>query len=133
MNAYLREIISLVSSWPKTDLIDGKIALNAFYETRFRLYDHEKRGAMNPFSSVALHDTGENSSTSALYEVMANYAAKNIGTIFHLSLTEFMALPREYVNNLLMIADKHKQAEITNLDATKKALQSMNNTVAKNK
>ncbi len=115
-------MIDLVANWPKTNIVDGKIALRAWYETKFGLYDHSTKGAYNPLSSVALHDTEENGQTSGLYELIANYAAKNIGTTFHISLPEFLALPKEYVTYILEIADKHKQTDLQGLQSTKAAL-----------
>lgn len=94
------------------------------YEHTAGIYDHSQREVVRPLSSVALHETEENTTTSRLYSTIEAFKNKGIKDLFGLNLVEFLNLPSEYCTLLLEIANKEGNKNQSILD-------NLNNTINK--
>lgn len=92
--------------------LDAKVILQSWYEAHYGFFDHKdpEKNRRYPFALVTMHEQEENTTTSSLYEVMEQYVSSEIYQNFGLSLTDFLALPREMVIKILSLASK-KSAE----------------------
>jgi hypothetical protein len=94
------------------------MVLYDLYETHYRIYNHLNSTKVRPLAGVALHESEDNSHGSRLYELIDTFADKEIGTLFNISIIEFLALPTEYCLKLIDTANKtmqRKSAMMTNL------------------
>lgn len=78
------------------------------YETEYGIYNHiTESSGRRPLASVALHPKEDVNTHSLLEEVMKIYLEQNIGETFKLSLIEFMDLPRDIIDMMLGVSDRH--------------------------
>jgi hypothetical protein len=92
----------------KLTFLEGKKLLQEAYDQAFGIFDYVKQyhselnsvkaGLKRPLASVALHEPEESSRTSSLFAVMRRYADLKVGERYKLSLTDFLEMPREYVD-----------------------------------
>ncbi len=83
--------------------IDASQLLIGLYETHYGIFDHtdSQKAKENPLALVTLHECEENSSTSNIHELVNTFITKEIYKNLGISLTEFLSLPREFVNLLI--------------------------------
>jgi hypothetical protein len=78
--------------------------LYSYYETTYGVFNHQDRQLVKkrPLAAVALHESEENTTTSALYESIDIFIKNDIGKHTGLNMAEFFALPREIFNKVLL-------------------------------
>ena len=116
------ELIDEVGTIPN---IDAKILLMESYETAYGIYDHENADFNRPLALVALHPKETYWKESGLYRRLERYNLHEVNQHFGLSLTEFLALPRDYVEDIFDILRQKAERETPDLERQKKALTSM--------
>ena len=103
--------------------IDANIVLYDLYETNYGIYNHINAVKQKPLASVALHETEDNTTTSALYEAIETYHNKGIKELFGLSIKEYLDLPNEICIKLMEVANKNTQKNNTILSSIEKDMQ----------
>lgn len=109
----------MIVNAPKLAEIDANLLLYDIYEHETGIFNHAQRQDKRPLSSVALHETEENTSTSRLYMTIEAYKNKGIKDMFGLNLIEFLDLPSELCIYLMELANKEgakNQNILSNLD-----------------
>lgn len=128
-------ILKVLQESKRTDPMTAKSILQQAYETTHGIYDylmeavressepdpHKKR----PLSSVALHFAEDYSRTSRLYEMLDIFIDKNVYGTTGLNLHQFLELPHDIAQQVLMKCDK-KQAK--DAQAQSEVLNNLNNT-----
>ncbi len=74
------------------------------YETEFGIYNHLAKDK-SPLASVLHHDCEEVWMNSPARELIEEFAVYNIGELFNITLTEYLLLPRPYVQLIRKIKD----------------------------
>lgn len=72
----------------------------------------------NPLSSVLFHEDEDVWMNSRLRDLIEDYATYDYGSLWNLSLTEFLSLPMPYTQIMAKLRDKvmaKKNAELNNL------------------
>lgn len=89
--------------------IDAMQALIALYEAHYGIFDHldGEKTKVRPLALVALHESEENSRTSSIHELVRLFVEKEIHKQTGITLTEFLAMPGEYINVIFdIVTDK---------------------------
>lgn len=75
------------------------------YETHFGIFDHTDpvKSKENPLALVTLHECEENSTSSNIQELINIFVTKEIYKNLGITLTEFLAMPREFVNQIIQL------------------------------
>jgi len=94
-----------LTTMPVFQYMDARVALQDLYETEFGIYNHLQRNK-NPLSSVLLHDSEDYVMHSDLRDMLEEFGMYNLGELWNLSLTEYLALPIPVVHILRGIKDE---------------------------
>jgi len=103
--------MELLEKAPKMNSFDASIVLYDMYEMNYDIYAHSNT-KKRPLSSVALHETEDNTLTSSLYEAITGYHQRGIKELFGLSLKEYLDLPSEIC--ILLMETSSKDAATKN-------------------
>lgn len=105
----------LLRDLSKLDGTDVKIVLNQYYETKLGIFDHIANGDKRPMSTVALYDAETNGHGTVLYGQIEAYIKSNIHKYTGLNLTQFLDLPREFVELItrLCMVQVEKENSVT--------------------
>lgn len=112
------------------DSISSKMVTMEAYETLYGICNHDQipldslsKKSTRPLALVALHKKENISEYSKLYRTIQRYTNQRIFELFHISLIEFLNLPREITQLLFKISydDAVKEAPKIN-----KALNELN-------
>lgn len=82
----------------------------------YAIFDHERFSKHRPLALVAMHEKENASSHSRLYNTIQRFCNSDIHSTTGLSLTEFLALPREYVELLFKVATARAQTRTPGVD-----------------
>lgn len=84
------------------------------YDISTGIYDHENPTVSRPLAAEAAHPAESYSENSGIFHAMARYERQGIKDKFGLSLTEYLHLPRDYIeklsNLLIQIGTRRKKA-----------------------
>lgn len=98
--------------------------LNDLYETHYGIFNHSnnKSSQVNyrPLASVAMHDGEEIISNDLMEEFVRAYVSKGIGTLYNISLPEFLSYPKHVVNMLFRLADEEQSKKARLLSEVQK-------------
>lgn len=83
--------------------LDLEIALRELYEESYGIFDHAAEPD-NPLNLMAMHPAEDYTSGSGLYNALRRYRKHGIGEIFHISVIDFVNLPREIVEELISLS-----------------------------
>lgn len=75
------------------------------YETRFGIYDHTPRPGKSGLASILHHPREEYYLNSPLRDAIEEFAIYNLGELFHISLYEYLNLPKPMVDLIRNIKD----------------------------
>lgn len=104
------EVDDLLKNFIKVDSISANLLMREAYEISYGIYDHD-RDDTHPWSLV-LHSIKEDYSTySPLYNAFYRYRLRNIEKRWGLSVTEFLELPREFVELIFEISKEEDLEE----------------------
>lgn len=94
---------------PRHGSPQAQLLLQAAYETRYGIFNHLAAdvGAKRPLALIAHQPNEETTKGSSLYERIEAYAESKVLLHFGLNLVQFLELPREIVENLLMLSRKY--------------------------
>jgi len=92
------------------------------FETHFGIHDHSKSSKTKPLSSVALHECEDNTETSLIYKAIERYTKLKINQLFGLNLIEFLSLPKEYCEKLMLLAIEHAKQNTNTLNEIQNSL-----------
>jgi hypothetical protein len=92
------------------------------FETHFGIHDHSKSSKTKPLSSVALHECEDNTETSLIYKAVERYTKLKINQLFGLNLIEFLSLPKEYCEKLMLLAIEHAKQNTNTLNEIQNSL-----------
>lgn len=101
---------------PPTSQINGRIFLSEAYDQAYGLFDHDNDAIWNPLSMVAMHPGEDVDTTSELYSTVRRFSKYGITKRFGLSITEFLAYPRDMVSLMFETASKEIVNETAGLD-----------------
>lgn len=82
---------------------DAEIVLNESYDVSYNIFNHDSDAA-NPLSIVSKHEVERYTEGTGLYNLIARYLKHPIKERFGLSVTEFIALPREFTEELIRLS-----------------------------
>lgn len=85
---------------PVIDSISAKLVLTEAYELAYSLYDHNQEDA-HPWSLVLSNPKENYTDYSPLHRTIFSYRVRDVYKRYGLNLTEFLELPREFVDLLL--------------------------------
>lgn len=122
----------VIGTMKKVDSISAQLVLAEAYDVAYGIYDHDIPDA-HPWG-VVLHSHKEDySEYGPLYRTFYQYRLKDIGKLFNISISEFLDLPREYVNLMLRIATEETLVDNDNLDKIKDKLDKEQQNAAKDR
>lgn len=99
------------------DSYSVQLILRESYETMYRIFNHDGVEAKaRPLALVAMHPKEDSTSFSRLHRTIQRYDKQGIKDMFGLSLTEFLNLPRDYVELLFRLAVEKMQSENPAID-----------------
>lgn len=104
---------------PKLNSIDGRIVLQDLYETQYGIYNHLHQNVVRPLASVAMHSGEDFNDGSLLEEAIRTYATRSVKDLYGLNLLEFLDLPRDIIEMLLLVANEEnsrKAATVANIE-----------------
>lgn len=116
-----------MNTMPKLNATDADVVLYDMYEVTYGIFNHIGMSKSKPLSSIALHESEDNTLSSHLYEAIDTYQKNGIKEIFGISLIEYLDLPTEICIKLLESASAEyskKSAVINNLEADLKGMNS---------
>lgn len=121
-----REIEKILRETEPVDSSTAQVLLMMAYDVTHDINDH--RQDPNPLSAVAMHDAEKYYEWSSLYKAIERYHQQDIGHRFHLSLTEYLDLPRdtiEMITDIVMgqIQMENRAEENAETEAKKKLQQ----------
>lgn len=96
----------------KIDSYSVQLVLRESYEMMYRIFNHDGLEAKGrPLALVAMHPKEDATTFSRLHRTIQRYEKQGIKDMFGLSLTDFLNLPRDYVELLFRLAVEKMQAE----------------------
>lgn len=118
---------------PKLSSVDSQIVLSDLYETKFNIFDHAAQSRLpstplgpdyraRPLSSVAFHPAEDINTGSLLEEMMRLYIMRSIHGLFGLNFLEFMSLPKDVIDLMLVVSDEEGVRKQTALNAIENEL-----------
>lgn len=111
----------LLRSVENIDSYSAQLLLREAYETCYSIYNHDHSDA-HPLALVMAHPKEDVSEYSAAYRAVYNYRTKDVYKYFGLSLTDFLAMPREYTNLCLRIIDEEAARDSRRLSETEEQM-----------
>jgi hypothetical protein len=94
------------------------------YETAYGIYDHDHDvDKDNPLALVMMREA--EITNGPLFERIEKYKLAGVGTNFHMSLPEFLSLPREVTEFILKISLKDEEHRVDNDKKTLGTIQNM--------
>lgn len=127
-------LIQVLQRSKKTNVLTAKSILQQAYETNYGIHDYLMQGVQEttqtdphskrPLSSVALHFAEDYCAPSQLYDMIDLFIDKNVHGITGLNLSQFLELPHDVCEQVLIRCDK-KQAR--DAAAQNSVLNSLNN------
>lgn len=100
------------------DSLTAKLLLRESYETIYGIFDHERFSDQRPLALVAMHPKENASSHSRLYNTVQRFYNSDIYSATGLSLTDFLNLPREYVELLFAMHTKRALSRTPSINQT---------------
>lgn len=92
------------------NIVDVKMALDVYYETKLGVYNHRLRPKGRPLAMIGYHPAEEVIEDSLLEEALKAYDRNRIGDVFKLSLLDYLNLPTEVIAILHQITAKKAAA-----------------------
>ena len=83
------------------------------YETNYGIYNHDEVNVNKPLALVAMHPKEDAINDNSMRTLISRYRIHEINKHYGLTLLEFIALPREYVQYIF--ADIVKEAAKENV------------------
>lgn len=117
------DIDKVMATSPLLDSFSASLLLRETYEQVFNIYDHGNRSYENPLSLVAMHSRENTCEGSPLYRSIRRYREAGVKEAFGLSLTEFLALPREYTSLIFTILAEEAESSTSKIDKDIKDLE----------
>lgn len=103
------EIDKVLETLPKVDSITAQLLLREAYEITYGIFDHST--SEHPWDLVLNRKQETVGAYSALSRTLRAYRLKDVKGRFGLSITEFLDLPRETVNEIFQICDEVAEVE----------------------
>lgn len=100
---------------PKLQPSAGQLLLRETYEQVYQIFNHA--GNQDPVRDLALmgfHPAEDSHTESLLYERIEQFGDKDVGKYFHMSLQEFLQLPRDITWKVIEECDRLAKKEATN-------------------
>lgn len=88
---------------------DSQLLLRELYDQNFKISDHNN--PLRPMSLVAMQTKETSGPYSKLYRIYHRFASLGVGDLFKLSITDFLAQPRELVEMMFTIAEHRAQTK----------------------
>lgn len=92
------------------------------YESKYGIYNHLQPDPNRPLASVAMHECEDFTSKSVTEGVIRTYAKKGIMETFGLNLEQFMNLPMDIADMLVLIADEERASKNKTISEVEKSL-----------
>ncbi len=128
-------LIQVLQRSKKTDVMTAKSILYQAYETNYGIHDYLGQAMQEtaqtdpnnkrPLSSVALHFAEDYCAPSRLYEMIDIFVDKNVHGITGLNLQQFLELPHDVCEQVLIRCDKKQSRDAA---AQASVLNSLNST-----
>lgn len=109
-------MLKILRTYPKTDIVSAKSVLYQAYEQAYGIFNYENQDKMEavatspdqkrPLASVAMHFAEDHSSTSRLFQMWDLFADKRVGEVAKMSFSDFLQLPPELCEYILMKCTK---------------------------
>jgi hypothetical protein len=91
--------------------VDTQIFLKELIDERLGIFPISRFSPQRPLCSVAIHEAEDFTTHSLLEESLKVYIDYDIWEFFHLTLTEFLELPRDTIQSLTQLAIKKKESK----------------------
>lgn len=91
--------------------VDTQIFLKEVIDERLGIFPISRFNKQRPLCSVALHEAEDFTTHSLLEESLRVYIDYDIWEFFHLTLTEFLDLPRDTIQSLTQVVIKKKESK----------------------
>ena len=88
---------------------ETQLLLRELYDQNFQIADHNNNS--RPMSLVAMQTKETQGPYSRTYRLYQRFASLDVGGLFKLSITEFLAHTREEVEMMFTIAEHHAQTK----------------------
>ena len=81
------------------------------YETKYGIFNHldENLNKLRPLASVAMHDSEDINLDCLLEQTIKTYVKRGIKDIFGLNINEFLNLPMDIAEMLIIISNEEKK------------------------
>lgn len=89
----------------------SQLILIGMYHKQFKICDHDSPYAP-PMPELAFHELEDTENGNLLFELPQLYLDKKIQKYFNLSFTEFIHLPKFYIDHLAKIAERQLQKDV---------------------
>jgi hypothetical protein len=104
-------ILEMLATAPQMCATDAQLLLRDRYDQTYGIFNHDLGDPDRPWALIGMHWAEDCSTGSYLYERIEAFEDKKIYARFGLSLTEFLALPRDVTDHLFRIANKKQSVE----------------------
>ena len=112
----------LLDFLPTLDRIKTKITLQDAYEITTGVFNHLDKSKKRPLSSVAMFPSEDYSSVSPYYDHLTEFAMNDYGSLWNISLSEYMAMPSWLVRLMREISGEVRSKKSKAVDELKKGL-----------
>jgi hypothetical protein len=89
---------------PQLESVDAQMVMRDLYETEYGLFNHLAPHAQRPLAAVALHKQEDLNTNSSLEYACRLYVKHRIYDVFHLNVLQFLDLPPDVIEMLIVIA-----------------------------
>ncbi len=100
--------------------VESQLLLRELYENHFKIAQHNNPA--RPMSLVAMQPKETIGPYSRMMRLYKRFASLKVGELFHISITEFLELPRERVEMMFEIAEEKSTAEDRNNEKIQRQL-----------
>lgn len=121
-------IESLVTRVVRIRPILAQLILIGMYHKHFNICDHDNPYTP-PMPELAYHELEDTENGNLLFELPQMYIDKQIQKYFNLSFTEYINLPKFYIDRLGKIADKQLQKDVKEAEEIRQRQEAKSNQI----
>lgn len=111
----------LIHTAPKVTSVQAQLLLRDSYETSYDIFNHNHELGQHPFALIKMNWNEDTITNGRLHLWLKKFATAKIGSVFHISIKEFLEFPT-YVCDLM-----YEVAMSENIRKNKEAEEALNN------
>jgi hypothetical protein len=96
-------VVTLLQTLEPLDSDAAQVMLSMAYDVSYGISDHYDPEKSKPLDTITLHAREDYKEVSGMYRAIERYNRQGIGNLFHLSLTDYLNLPKDIIEMITEI------------------------------